>query len=508
MKFFLIATLTVLMTPNPVFAQFGASGNSGDWWERARDFESKFYIGKTDLPSDQAEELITHMDAVFATYMHFFSKVASNMRWKGKKAKLLLFAKKQDYMDTLRTRFDENGSGSWGMYFRKERMLVGWRGDYSIAEMKPLLQHEGLHQALHQVFGDVPRWANEGLAELFERGVIIDRKLVLGDFSKRDKERLQNFHATNQLMPFDRFFLISGKEWSAKVQSKDAESIYPQAWSLIDFLVYSEHRKYEKNFQMFLFGLSRGMPWEKAFAKAYGNINIGQMEEKWLNYIKNKNPTDYELTAKRLEFLGHGMLRLKEANNLPDSMDDLRLKLQQMNFTHVVEIEDREIELSSYDLKNYQIPHVPDGTGKGFILVDRKFRQTNRNAFNSNPTLLNIVTEGLDPNALVLSWRRSRGKYDFQIEAKPSNMIRIKRKSQTIEPKADEEKNRDVAKHAKINQKLRVWTSKSGDHKISAVFLKKEGDSIQLQKENGKIITVPIKKLSDDDQTYLEVILD
>ena len=189
-------------------------------------------------------------------------------------------------------------------------------------------------------------------------------------------------------------------------------------------------------------------------------------------------------------------------------MNDLRLKLQQMNFTHVVEIEDEEIELSSYDLKNYQIPHVQDGTGKGFILVDRKFRQPNRNTFNSNPSLLNIVTAGLDPNALVLSWRRSKGKYDFQIEAKPSNIVRIKRNSQTIEPKADEEKKRDVAKHAKINQKLRVWTSKSGDHKISAVFSKKQGDSIQLKKENGKIITVPIKKLSDDDQTYLESILD
>ena len=508
MKFLLTATLAVLLTPNPVFAQFGSSGNSGDWWSHARNFESNFYIGKTDLPEDQAKALLKHMDAVFATYMQFFSKVASKMRWKGSKAKLLLFAKKRDYMQTLSARFDTNGSGSWGLYIPSQRMLVGWRGDYSISEVKRLLQHEGLHQAVHQLFGDIPKWANEGLAELFERGVVVDKKLVIGGFPLRDKKRLLKFHETNELIPFDRFFLISGKEWSARVTAKDAESIYPQAWSLIDFLVYSENRKYEKNFQMFLFGLSQGRPWEKAFTKAYGNINIGQMEEKWLKYIKNKNPTDYELTAKRLEFLGYGMLRLQEENNLPDSMNDLRLKLQQMNFTHVVEIEDEEVELSSYDLKNYQIPHVQDGTVKGFILVDRKFRQPNRNTFNSNPSLLNIVTAGLDPNALVLSWRRSKGKYNFQIEAKPSTIVRIKRNSQTIEPKAGEGKNRDVAKHAKINQKLRVWTSKSGDHKISAVFLKKQGDSIQLKKGNGKIITVPIKKLSDDDQTYLESILD
>jgi len=507
MKILLITTLATLLTPNPVFAQFGSSGNSEDWWSRARNFESKFYIGKTDLPEDQAEALLKHMDAVFATYMQFFSKVASKMRWKGSKAKLLLFAKERDYMQTLRTRFNENASGSWGMYFRSEHMLAGWRGDYSISEMKRLLQHEGLHQAVHQLFGDIPKWANEGLAELFERGFVIDNKLVLGDFSERDKKRLLEFHTTNELMPFDRFFLISAKEWSARLRAEDAGSIYPQAWSLIDFLVYSENRKYEKNFQMFLFGLSQGLPWEKAFTKAYGNINIGQMEEKWLKYIKNKNPTDYELTAKRLEFLGHGMLRLKEENNLPDSMNNLRLKLQQINFTHVVEIEDEEIELSSNDLKNYQIPHVSEEQGKGFILVDRKFRQPNRNTFNSNPSLLNIVAAGLDPNALVLSWRRSKGKYDFQIEAKPSNMIRIKQNSQTIETKAGERKNRDVAKHAKINQKLRIWTSKSGDHKISAVFVKKIGDSIQLKKDNGKVITVPIEKLSNDDQIFLESIL-
>lgn len=300
--------------------------------------------------------------------------------------------------------------------------------------------------------------------------------------------------------------MISGKEWSARVRAKDAESIYPQAWSLIHFLVYSENRKYEKNFQMFLFGLSRGMPWEKAFAKAYGNINIGQMEEQWLKYIKNKNPTDYELTARRLDFLANGMLRLHEQHNLPVSLEDLRNKLQKMGFSYVSDIHGKKRKMSANDNANYRIPYGSNSKDHGFFLVDKKFRQPNENTFSNKPTLLNIATSGLEPNALVLTWRRSKGKYNYQIDAKPSNIVHVKSSGKNIASKAARGNRADTSQASRKDRTIREWKSKSSGHTVKAVFLKRKGNDVQLERKDGKVITIPIAKLCEEDQSYLESI--
>jgi hypothetical protein len=51
---------------------------------------------------------------------------------------------------------------------------------------------------------------------------------------------------------------------------------------------------------------------------------------------------------------------------------------------------------------------------------------------------------------------------------------------------------------------LRTWTSSTGKFTIEAEFVGVENGNVQLRKSDGKSITVPLAKLSDDDQQFIK----
>jgi len=58
--------------------------------------------------------------------------------------------------------------------------------------------------------------------------------------------------------------------------------------------------------------------------------------------------------------------------------------------------------------------------------------------------------------------------------------------------------------HAASAQEMRTWTDATGTFRKEAVFLKIEGGTIHLKTANGKIARIPLAKLSDADQRYVE----
>ena len=50
----------------------------------------------------------------------------------------------------------------------------------------------------------------------------------------------------------------------------------------------------------------------------------------------------------------------------------------------------------------------------------------------------------------------------------------------------------------------RVWTDKSGKHKVTAVLVAQEGSKVKLLREDGKTTVLTIDKLSEEDQAYLK----
>ena len=51
---------------------------------------------------------------------------------------------------------------------------------------------------------------------------------------------------------------------------------------------------------------------------------------------------------------------------------------------------------------------------------------------------------------------------------------------------------------------MRKWTDSTGSFSVNAKLVSNEDGSVKLEKEDGRIITLPLTKLSDKDQTYLE----
>lgn len=51
---------------------------------------------------------------------------------------------------------------------------------------------------------------------------------------------------------------------------------------------------------------------------------------------------------------------------------------------------------------------------------------------------------------------------------------------------------------------MRKWTDSTGSFSVNAKLVSNEDGNIKLEKEDGRVITLPLAKLSDEDQTYLE----
>ena len=165
-------------------AQLRAADRAADWWARAAVYQTKYYAVKSDLAPADARALGAHMDATFESYMLLFSKLPIQLRRPARLA-LYLFADQEDYLVVSAVRFgaDAAGSGAQCITRGQQIAITTFRGDKSIESMKSSLQHEGFHQVARHFFPRLPPWADEGLAVLFGRGVMVGRTLALGEFT-------------------------------------------------------------------------------------------------------------------------------------------------------------------------------------------------------------------------------------------------------------------------------------------------------------------------------------
>lgn len=54
-----------------------------------------------------------------------------------------------------------------------------------------------------------------------------------------------------------------------------------------------------------------------------------------------------------------------------------------------------------------------------------------------------------------------------------------------------------------VNANLRTWTNASGEYKIEAEFVSMAAGKVKLKKADGMIVTLPMDKLSDEDQKWI-----
>lgn len=397
------------------FTQSTAAQSAQQWWARSPEFRTRYYRVKTDLGESSARHLAEHMDITFEAYARLFTGLKARQP---KSLDLYLFADQQDYNSVLREKFRANGTGSWGMAItrRGETSLVAWQGDYSLTDMESVLQHEGFHQFARYLFPRLPSWANEGLAEVFQRGVEVDGKIILGEVSPRDLTMLFKATKTRQFRSFAQFFTMDQRVWNQHVQYGEANTNYLQAWCLVHFFLYADEARYQPAFMDFLVGLNRELPWQEAFVRAFGTPDFAAMEQKWLDYVAELQPADYRETIRRLDFLAAGMKTLNEQEIYPLSLDELQSAMQKLDFQHDSNLFEKPRNMKADEEKLFRAAagKTPADQCK-FAVVDRKGqlleKPTEEKALAKlhrqiSKRPLRIITVGLEPRNLVVEWKR------------------------------------------------------------------------------------------------------
>jgi hypothetical protein len=348
------------------------------------------------------------MDATCDTYISMFKGLSN---WNQSRLDLLLFQTEEDYLDTLLTRLRTDGNGSQGMCISRGNQitLVGWRGKLGDERMRSLLQHEGFHQFARLLFDDLPTWANEGLAEVFERGVSVDGKIVIGEVSAQDKKRL-DAALKDGFKPFGDLFEVESSQWIADLRLGDGTTNYLQAWSITHFFLWADDGKYQKQFLQFLKILNQRADWRQAWVAAFGVPNYAVMEKRWRAYIKDIAQHDYRKTIRQMDFLAQGMKALHEKDIRPTNFEELKTELKKAEFKHASPLFGETVELSALDDENFEIPFQSETADCQFELVDARGRKP-RAGSRPSAIPLRIVTLGLKPLNFSVHWTRSGRSY-------------------------------------------------------------------------------------------------
>ena len=408
MQPFLISLVTVICFAS----SFCSPASAQDWWTRAAEYRTKYYNFKTDLPKDQAADIANHMDRTFECYANLFSglKLARPAR-----LDVYVFFNKEDYMAVLREKFNNDGTGSAGKCITRGNVisLVAWKTSRdSNRSLKRTLQHEGFHQFASNLFPNLPTWANEGLAEVFERGVLVDGKVVLGEVSRTDIRRLTSAMKEGRFRSINQILSVEQSEWNQQVVSGSAGENYLQAWNICHCFLYAEDSKYQKQFMNFLKGINQGMEWKASFVNAFGVPDFDSMNEVWFRYVESASPMDYRETIERMQFLAMGYMKLRESEIYPLTMEELQAELTKAEFEYETELFGEPKKLLASDEQNFTVPFEEAWLGDpGFEFIDSKGKKPtkpkdSKKLSKSKP--YGIKTSGLSPTNFFVMWKKDR----------------------------------------------------------------------------------------------------
>lgn len=293
-RLFLLSLITLLAShAAPVRAQAGPD---------LPEIETRAYRIRSDLHRDDFRRVGEHMDLVYRELDRRFSGFPV---YGAGKLPLWVFSEQDDYLEALGGQ-GVNGLGTAGMFFARPetgRVLASWVGDRPIEDVLGTLRHEGTHQIVSQRLGsNLPQWLNEGLAEYFQFTLFGKRRSSLGLVDPASLVRLHLLDEGGRLLPFEELLTLTNARWNELVNTGDARAgvMYPQAWSIVHFLVEGEGGKYERLLVDLLKELSRGVPQSQAIRNAFGS-DLEPMEAAWRNHLDAMEPDPMLVAHLRLE---------------------------------------------------------------------------------------------------------------------------------------------------------------------------------------------------------------
>jgi hypothetical protein len=411
----------------------------GSWWDRTDPGrgklpQSRYYSIRSDLGRDLSTQYAAHLDTMYDEYSRRLVQGGGLRRRSPEFLNVYMFARQQDYLDTMRTRFGINAQGSGGMFFvapQRGAGLAFFVEDLPRQRVEHVIQHEGFHQFAAAFFGnDLPPWLNEGLAEFFGESVVEGRTVVIGQASPQVVAQVRDAVKRGQSIPFLDLLSMDDARWNANVRSGQAALQYMQSWSVVHFLVYGADGKYQPNFQALLQLVNAGTKPLDAMRKAFRFRDDGDLavfESKWKEYAAAAKPGAYIAARGRLEFLAEGLAEVWAKGARPATLDELKSALREDKFTYVATTHGYMLQLSAADDANFAVPDddvnakpvtielVPATPAKGASKPGKGTPDV--------PFPPAIRTRGLAPKDVAVAWRRRAGDpthFDYEIGAVPT----------------------------------------------------------------------------------------
>lgn len=321
-------------------------------------FKSRHYQVNTDLPRERAADLAAHMDLVYAEYRKRFQSFRPKDR---SRPALYLFEYKGAYVSFLAEQ-GINGQNSGGMFAYHSRRnfhgLLTYTADRPVDETLAVLQHEGFHQFARTYLGyELPPWANEGLAQYFEDGILVRGKMHLGSVNPPRLTRVKAALAKQDApVSFEELINIDGRTWLATLaEDPDKASVlYAYAWSVAHFLIHAEDGRYAKAFGRYLELLAAGRTSGDAFAAAFGASDLDPMRRKWEAYVKDLEPDPLAEAALRMRMIAAGMLWLqKHGMDVPDDLSGIEKALARRKYRWGYNIEGQSLQVSATETESF-----------------------------------------------------------------------------------------------------------------------------------------------------------
>ena len=224
-----------------------------------------------------------------------------------------LFARRADY-----GLFTGNAvPNSAGAFHSRRRALCAFLEGQGTAELKQTLRHEAFHQFAWATLGpELPVWANEGLAQVFEYGVRVGEELRMGEVPAGPLVEVQQAVREGRLIDFGQMLAFNEPGWATAMSDRDGGGLlYAQAWAMVHFLVYAADDAgrpiYRELFNSFLSDLAAGEAGSVAWERNFGT-NLAGFRGRFEAFVLGLSPTPLAATLDAQEVLAR-MLILLEA---------------------------------------------------------------------------------------------------------------------------------------------------------------------------------------------------
>jgi len=152
------------------------------------------------------------------------------------------------------------------------------------------------HQFVHKVLqGNIPLWANEGLACYFGNALFTGDSYVFGHAPEDAVDEVKGgLNNNTNFKPLAEFMQIDGGRWSQDMEQSHRRSgrNYLQAWSLVYFLMHADNGRYRQAFEMCLRDAGRGESWQACWTRQF-TTDARVLDSAWRNFWRNqpRDPT-------------------------------------------------------------------------------------------------------------------------------------------------------------------------------------------------------------------------